>query len=144
MLVRLQLVATMHGKPSPLVHRMICRTCESERCSAGQNFAQRAHYNMKMQESASHHCRYVNPASRETKPTTHQPASQKSQPAASESREPIRFTISYVDLPVKLFHILRKRQPLSWQYAKLLHQMLHHLISAKSLHLLLNTSEKRI
>ena len=109
MLVRLQLVATMHGKPAPLVHRMICITCESERCSAGHKFARRAHYNTKMQKSASHHCRYVNPAIRQTKPATHQPASQKSQPAASESREPIRFTTSYADLPVKLFHILKKR-----------------------------------
>ena len=141
MLVRLQLVATMHGKPSPLVHRMICRTCESERRSATQDFVRRAYYNTKMQKSASHHCRYVNPASRETKPATHQPASQKIQPAASESREPIRFTTSYVELHVKLFHILRKRQPLSRQYATPLHQMLHHSISAKTFHLLLNTSK---
>ena len=55
----------------------------------------------------------ANPASRPAKPATQQPASQQGQPAASTSRESIRFTISYIDLPVKLFHILRKRQPLS-------------------------------
>ena len=84
------------------------------------------------------------PATRLTKPATQQPASQKGQPAASESRESIRFTTSYIDLPVKLFHILRKWQPLSLQYATTLHQILHHLTSAETLHLLLNASKEGI
>ena len=131
MLVRLQLVATMHGKPLPLVHRMICRICESERCSG----------KMLPEGITTIHCRYVNRASRETKPATYQPASKKSQPAPSESREPIGRTTSDVDLSAKVFHMLKKQQPLSLQYATPLHQMLRHLISAKPLHLLLNTSK---
>ena len=82
----------------------------------------------------------ANHASRPAKPATQQPASQQGQPAASTSREPIRFTTSYIDLPVKLFYILRNRQPSSLQHATSLHQILHHLMSPKTLHLLLKAS----
>ena len=83
----------------------------------------------------------ANHASRPAKPATQQPASQQGQPAASTSRESIRFTTSYIDLPVKLFHILREWQVLSLQYATTLHQILHHLISAKTMHLLLKANK---
>ena len=94
------------------------------------------------EESASHHC--LAPALqcerlKSVRKTDRRPAS----PDAISIRSRVwpAKQSPCIDLVVKLFHILRKRQSGTQRFTTILHQILHHLMSAETLHLLLNPSK---